>query len=232
MTTITKPLKRTPLHATLQKQGVALVEMAGWQVASQFSSVEAEVEAAKTAVALAERSAMGKVAVQSDAAAAVVANAYGVTDLGIGDGVESDGTLIYRLRHDMFLLNMAAGGEADAVAKLEAAGGDVDALVTVTDVTNGRFQYTLVGPQAALLLGRLCGLDFHNNTFPNMQAKQSSVAKTRQTILRHDIGDLPAYSLIGVGSFGQYVWETIMEAGENLGIKPMGNEAYTQLTTA
>ena len=227
---ITKPIKRTPLHAVLQKQGVAFTELAGWQVADQFSSAEAEMTAAKTAVALADQSANGKLTVQGTEAAAALSAAFKIDSLAIGEGTAVARNLVYRLRHDFFFVNTPPGFEAEAVAKLEKAAENIETLLTINDISNGRFQFQVIGPQSAALLSRLCGLDFHPAVFPDKHAKQSSVAKISQTILRHDSGELPLYSLIGAGSFGQYIWETVLEAGETLGIKLIGHSALMHLT--
>ena len=66
--------------------------------------------------------------------------------------------------------------------------------------------------------------------FPNGTAKQSSVAKTRQLIIRQDIGDLPAYVLIGARPLAAYLWETILQAGEDLGIQAIGITALESVS--
>ena len=50
------------------------------------------------------------------------------------------------------------------------------------------------------LLDMRDGLDFAEASFPNNRARQSSLAKTRQLILRRDFGALPAYTVIGARS--------------------------------
>jgi heterotetrameric sarcosine oxidase gamma subunit len=119
---------------------------------------------------------------------------------------------------------------------LEAAIATSGSFVTVTDVSHGRARLGLFGPGAALLLGRLCGLDFHDRAFPDGAARQSSVAKTTQLILRHDalLPDspgtlLPGYSVIGARSLAGYLWQTIMAAGSDLGLRPMGWRAAAVL---
>jgi sarcosine oxidase gamma subunit len=72
-------------------------------------------------------------------------------------------------------------------------------------------------------------LDFHPLAFPNGWAKQSSLAKTPQLIIRRDIGELPAFSIIGVRSFATNVWEPVIEAGYELGITPIGKAAVQAL---
>ena len=78
----------------------------------------------------------------------------------------------------------------------------------------------MIGPNSQALLSKVCGLDFHPSTFPNEAAKQSSLAKTTQLIIRRDIGELSAFSIIGSQSLGPYVWDTLMEAGREFGDCP------------
>ena len=59
-------------------------------------------------------------------------------------------------------------------------------------------------------------------------AKQSSVAKTTQLIIRRDLGEQPAYALIGGRSLAAYLWQTIMEAGQDLDIQPVGNAVLVE----
>jgi sarcosine oxidase gamma subunit len=68
----------------------------------------------------------------------------------------------------------------------------------------------------------LCGLDFHPAAFPKGSAKQSSVAKTTQLVVCHDLAETAAYSIIGGRSLAAYLWETILVAGRDLGVRPVG----------
>ena len=96
-------------------------------------------------------------------------------------------------------------------------------------VTHGQADLVLIGPFSMDLLSRLCGLDFHSKHFPNLTAKQSSVAKTRQLILRRDLGEHLAFSLIGARSLADYLWQMIFEAGQDLNIAPVGQSALQRL---
>jgi heterotetrameric sarcosine oxidase gamma subunit len=96
-------------------------------------------------------------------------------------------------------------------------------------MTHGRAELRLIGPASAELLSRLCGLDFHPSAFPNLTARQSSLAKTTQLIIREDIGALPAYSLVGARSLGAYLWLAIMQAGRDLDIGPLGQAALDRV---
>jgi heterotetrameric sarcosine oxidase gamma subunit len=218
-------IKTTPIYAALQSQGVKFTQVAGWQLPDVY---EVGVTG-RAAVALADQSANGLVSVQGAEAESVVASVLDVNGLEIGQGAESGDSQVYRLRQDMFLVSTPPGGEVSAAEKLNDVAGKALSLVTVNDVTNGRFQFHLIGPKSADLLSRISGVDFHDSQFPNLSVKQTGVAKTRQTILRHDVAGNRVYCLIGAASFGEYVWETIQEAGRPLGLALIGHTALTDM---
>lgn len=220
-----QPVKLSPIHQTAVKWQAQFEVAAGWQVAQRYQSVEAETAAAHHSVALADASANGKISVQGEQ----VGTMLQAGELAIGAGQTADFGHLYCLRANLFFVSTPPGAEITAMQSLTAAAQSRSALITVTDMTHGRAELLLVGPAAAELLGRLCGLDFHPSAFPNDTAKQSSVAKTTQLVIRRDVGDLPAYALIGARSLADYLWKTILQAGRDLGIEPVGQAALNRL---
>jgi heterotetrameric sarcosine oxidase gamma subunit len=150
--------------------------------------------------------------------------------LAIGQGTAVPEGHVYRLRADLFFVSTPPGIESDVLLPLHEASHTAGDLVTVTDITHGRAELRLVGPASAELLSRLCGLDFHPSAFPNLAARQSSLAKTTQLIIREDIGALPAYSLVGARSLGAYLWHSMMQAGRDLGLEPLGQAALDRVS--
>lgn len=251
-----EPQKLTAIHTAAQKMGAQFVDKTGWQVANVFSSSETEIAAARRRVGLADMSANGKITVEGELAEAILQSVWNIPALAIGQGAGAGDGHIYRLRADRFYISTPPGTEAEAMQTLNdlenssarPAGTEgskpidngppspsSNGLLTVTDITHGRSELLLVGPSSAELLSRLCGLDFHPSAFPNLTAKQSSVAKTSQLIIRSDLESaagavsIPAYSLIGSRSLGAYLWDTLLEAGRDLEITPLGLASLEQL---
>ncbi|RME40382.1 MAG: hypothetical protein D6796_17275 [Caldilineae bacterium] len=81
-----------------------------------------------------------------------------------------------------------------------------------TDLTHGRAVLKLRRPDAAAILSTLCGLDFHDSAFPNLQVRQTSAAKVKTLIARADEDGVPTYYLHVSRSFGQYFWDTLRDA--------------------
>lgn len=220
---MTQPIKLSPLHTTAESLGAQFTATHNWQLPAQFTDSATETAVARNNVALCDRSANHKIQIQGEEEAAFLQ----ADDLAMGAGREAEGGFLYRLRTDLFWWH--GGVEIQKPDFWEKSGFSGDAPITITDITPGHAELWLIGPHSRLLLSRLCGLDFHEHHFPNHTAKRSSVAKTTQTIIRRDQTDLPTYALIGRRSLAAYLWQTIMEAGKDLNIQPIGLDAFKQL---
>lgn len=224
------PFLTSPLEARWTALGARPASSAeGWRVPEVFTSVAAEAEAARRAVALGDQTPRGKLLVQGDEALALAQRALGVAPEAVGRMVQGDGVEASRLRRELLFVGAEPAVRARALAALQQAVAGAAGLVTVTDVTHGRFELRLVGPAAAELMSRVCSLDFDERAFPSASAKETSVARTRQLVVRSDLGDLPAFRLIGGRALGAYVWDTLMQAGRGLGIAPIGSKALGDL---
>lgn len=214
------PSRLSPLHAVAGRAGAQFVPCAGWQVAQVYTSVEEEVALARSGVGLADESANGKILIEGREAGALLG-----VELGIGGGAVLGRSRVFRLREDLFFISTPPGGEGEM---LEDLGSQVAGRhLTLTDLSHGRAELRLVGLAGPAVLGQLCGLDLAR--FPDGEARQTSVAKTAQLILRRDLGGLPAFSLIGARSLGAYLWEALLEAGRAQGIVPLGQAALCAL---
>ena len=225
MSTSKTPIRLTSLYSIAQRLGATFTEQREWYIPEVYTTLEAEVAAARERIALADEMPNGKLLVEGDQAESVLMDAFDLGSLKINEG--RDG--IYRLRNDLFFISTPPGREVSAQKKLTTAPAASEQFVTITDITHGRAEIRVVGPDSQELLSKACGLDFHASAFPNETAKQSSLAKTTQLIIRRDIGELPAFSIIGTQSLGPYVWDTMMEAGKEFGLVPIGRAALDML---
>jgi heterotetrameric sarcosine oxidase gamma subunit len=228
---MTTPTKLTPLCQIAQSLGAKFVEMGGWRFAESYTSIEAEMAAARDSVALADVTPHGKLQIEGAAALDVLRGAFSAVPESIGHGIQVEAGYLYRLRHDQFYLSTPPGGESKVFVQLEAAVVNREFFVTVTDMTHGLADIRMIGPASRAVLSQLCGLDFTDEAFPNMTAKQTSLAKTKQLILRRDFGALPTYTIIGAQSLAAYLWDVMMEAGHDFGIAPIGVAALRELET-
>ncbi|MCA1553680.1 MAG: hypothetical protein LC737_04810 [Chloroflexi bacterium] len=225
-------LRLTPIYSYALRQQTQFAHDGAWRVARSYGDVEREGHAARHAVALADESSRARVLVEGEEAEALLQHALDAPMLAINAGVRIADAYLYRLRHDLFCIRTNANGEAALVARLNDLARERAYFVTVTDMTDAWGELRLVGPRCREVLSQLCALDFAPNAFANYAAKQTSLAKTTQLIVRCDIGALPAFALIGARSFTAYVWDTLLHAGHAYGIAPVGTEAMGALLGA
>jgi heterotetrameric sarcosine oxidase gamma subunit len=226
------PIKYTPLYPIAQRLNAQFTEHRRWHVPEVYTTLEAEIAAAQNGVVLADETPNGKLVVEGAQAEDALRAAFGLPSLKVNEGQpigETDLSHIYRLRNDLFFISTPPGGETATRKTLTDTIGESEQFITVTDITHGRVEIRVIGPTSSQLLSKVCGLDFHPTEFPNHHAKQSSLAKTHQLIIRRDIGELPAFSIIGARSLGAYVWEILSEAGREFGLIPIGRAAVVAL---
>ncbi len=223
------PIKLTPLHSVSQQCNAQLIEHQGWKISQVYTTLEEELEAARQRVAIADVSPNGKIMVQGDQAYSFLAVVLGLPVVSINAGTLVMDARIYRLRNDIFFISTLPGKEEIIKENLVTATQESDQFITITDVTHGRSEIMVIGPNSQEILSKLCGLDFHPSVFPNMAAKQSGFAKTTQLIIRRDIVGLAAFSIIGARSLGEYLWHTVIEAGCEWDITLIGQLALNTL---
>lgn len=217
------PVKLSPLHETAQDLGAQFTESSGWRIPEAYSAPDAEVSTARGGVALADETANGKLQVEGQDAETV----WELQEVEIGAGVAVDSERVYRLRGDCFFVSTSPGRDI-AVRRtlMDRASGR---FVTVTNLTHAWSEIRVLGPYSPSLMSRVCGLDFSDAAFPDGAAKQTSVARTTQLVIRRDAVDLPAFSVLGARSMAAYLWEILMEAGADLQIAPVGLNAIRAL---
>ncbi len=140
-----------------------------------------------------------------------------------------------RLKAGSFQTMMAADealvltgpGQAPVVAGILAQSpGDCAHAVDVTSALAG---LKVTGPLSHRLLAFVTELDISPWEFSNMTCAQAKVAEIHGTVLRRDLGGLTSYDLYVGWEYGVYMWDALMEAGEEYGLTPFGTEAMERL---
>jgi heterotetrameric sarcosine oxidase gamma subunit len=125
--------------------------------------------------------------------------------------VNVDGGFLARLTATQFYW---FGTTHPTPATLEASFRQAGRFAHATDYSGGIAVLRAVGRATPDVLSKLCGLDFHSAHFPNLHVAQTSVAKIKALIARHDEGDTPGYSLHVDAPSGQYFWAAVLDAGQ------------------
>ena len=102
-------------------------------------------------------------------------------------------------------------GSADAVGST-VGGLDLSGYASTVDITHSRLMFRLTGAAAADVLGKICSADFTDSMTPDGAIVGGSVAGVSTDVIRDDVAGTRSYRLICDRSFGQYLFETLVDA--------------------
>ncbi len=243
-------VRRSPFHAHLAEEGAVFGEIGGWERANWyalpgqkrdyeygwgrqnwFDNAAAEHRAIRTAVGMYDMSSFGKIRVEGrdaerflnhvcGADMAVPAGRIVYTQfLNSTGGIEADVT-VTRLSETAYLVVTPAVSRPRDQAWMRR---HADAFnVVITDVTAGEGVLAVMGPRARELMVRMSPNDFSNatNPFGTMQDIEIGMGLARAHRVSY-VGELGWEIYVSAEMCG-HVFETIREAGQDLGLKLCG----------
>jgi len=145
------------------------------------------------------------------------------------DGVVMDDGVTGRLAEDRYLMSTTSSGAATVWEWLEnwLQTAHPDWQVHVTPVTTAYASINVAGPKSRELMQRVVeGGDLSTEAFGYMQVREGRIAGVADCVLWRIgfTGEL-SYELHVPASYGLHVWEELLEAGDDLGIRAFGVEA-------
>ena len=204
-----------------------------------FEHTARECQAARQAAILLDQSSFGKHLVQGrDAVAFLQRLCAGNIDVPVGKlvythmlnsrgGIETDIT-VNRLAENRFLIISSATVHPRDKAWIERhITGDES--VTLTDVTSGYTVLSLQGPRSRDILSQLTDTELSNEAFPFATSQEIDVGYARIIANRLTyVGEL-GWELHIPTEFAQGVFDAVMAAGADAGLKPAGYHALEHL---
>jgi sarcosine oxidase subunit alpha len=147
---------------------------------------------------------------------------YGV--LGTDAGRIMDDGTIARLSEETYYVTTTSTGAGAVVEWFEWWNAVWGMDVEISDVTGALAAVNVAGPRARDVMQRLTDLDVSNEGLSYLDARQARVCGVPALVLRIGfVGEL-GYELHFPSPYGEYVWDMILERGEDLGIRPFGLE--------
>ena len=108
-------------------------------------------------------------------------------------------------------------GELSEAATIMAA-VPVQGHTSVIDWSHCRALFRLTGEDAARCLEKMCGVDFADNMTPDGAVFSASIAKITGDLARDDVDRTPSYLILCDRSMGQYLYDSIIDAGNEFSI--------------
>jgi sarcosine oxidase subunit alpha len=88
----------------------------------------------------------------------------------------------------------------------------------VIGFTHGRSLFRVSGAPVTALLEKVCSLDWSDTITPDGAVVSASVALVTCDIIRSDTEGEPSYLLVCDRSYGQYLFDSLIDAGGEFGI--------------
>jgi aminomethyltransferase len=243
-------MKRTPLFAAHQKRGGKLIEFGGWEMPVHYTSITDEHLAVRSAAGIFDISHMGEVTV-SGAAAAGFLNRVMTNDIarltpGHGQytlmcnerGGVIDDLYAYCLSQGVYLLVINASRIEADVSWLQARAAECEGELRLTDASHNYAAVAVQGPRVKEFIDTaipgpsMSGMrvsrvtELKKNEVAGFSFQNGSVLVSRTGYTGED-----GFEIVGGDHSIQQVWETMLDTGSALGVKPCGLGARDTLRT-
>lgn len=229
------PVRISAMHHKHLDLGAAMVEKDGWRQPARYTTVDEELERLRARAGFSDIGPSGKLLLQGDEVDALLrAHFETVTSLEIGAVAPRSvakanapaPVVLARLARDE-VLALTGPGQAQILA--EALARAPGRCAHSVDLTSALAGVRITGPLAGLLLESITELNSSPAGFPDLRCARGKVAEVHGTLLRMDTGGLPSFDLYFGREFGEYLWDALLEAGEEYGVAPVGIESMARL---
>lgn len=229
-------LKRTPLNAEHRTAGARLVDFSGWEMPVQYSGILDEHHAVRTAVGLFDVSHMGEIEIRGPQAFQLTdyATTNAVARLAPGQAQYSallyahggfvDDILVHKVADDHYFLCVNAANQEKDYLHIRAA-NRFDAQV---DFASQRYsQLAVQGPRAQATLQKLAAVDLGAIRYYHFLDGEVAGAPAR--IARTGYTGEDGFEIYAPPAEAPRLWNRLLEAGREYGIRPCGLGARNTL---
>ncbi len=252
-------VRRTAIHDKLAEAGAFFVNGMGWEIPDWYAppGIEAKIEeyswgrqnwfeyhadehrACREDVILMDVTSMSKFLVQGRDAEKVLNNIC-ANDVAVPvgkvvytqwlnerGGMEADLT-VTRLAEDKYFIVSAGDFYGHDLVWLDKH-IPKDAHALVTDVTSGYTLMNMQGPKSRQLVSRLTSADVSKEAFPYMTAQNIDIGYAMVQVMRVTFEGELGFEFYVPAEFSAHVYEAVVEAGQDLGLRHAGFQALNSL---
>jgi len=242
-----RPERRTAMHGWHKAHGAVFMPAGHWLRPKYYGpgpeqeAIRAEVMAVREGVGLIDVSTLGKVEVFGPDAARFMDQLYtlklstmklGMTRYALmvdEAGVIIDDGVCARWAEDHFYVTTTTTGAEAIFRQMQRLIGEWNLKLDVVNRTSQLASMNIAGPLTREILQPLTDVDLSQDAFPFLGARQGRVAGVPAALFRVGfVGEL-GYEIHVPAAQARHVWEALMAAGREQGIRPFGVEAQRQL---
>jgi sarcosine oxidase subunit alpha len=231
-----EPARRSAIHARHRELGAAVRWAGEWRRAYDYGDPEGEALAVQESAGLIDVSTLGKLIVRGPDAGELLDRLYPNTMSTLKPGrvrygvllsdagrITDDGT-VCRLDEESFYVTTTSSGASAAEQGFSWWLADWRLDARLSDVTQGVCAVNLAGPRARQILARATDLDCGGDAFPYLAARHADLAGIPCLLLRIGFVGEVGYEIHCSAAHGEQLWDTLMQAGADLGVRPFGLE--------
>lgn len=236
-----EPVRYSPMQSWHENRKAKPLIAGQWIRPDHYGDPAAEVRAVREAVGIIDVTPIGKLDLRGPDVPKLLNLLYvnkwsklpiGKVRYGVmcnEDGVVMDDGVTARLGEDHYLMSTTSSGAGSVWTWIEEwlQTSHPEWQIHVTPVTTGYASINVAGPRSRELVSRLTeGVDLSADAFEYMQARTGRIAGVDDCVLMRIgfTGEL-SYELHVPASYGLHVWESLIEHGKDLGVRPFGVEA-------
>jgi aminomethyltransferase len=229
-------LRATPLNSVHRALGAKLVDFGGWEMPVQYTGILDEHHAVRTAAGLFDVSHMGEIEIHGPQAAELTdfVTTNSVARLHTGQvhysgllyphGGFVDDILVHKVADDRYFLCVNASNQEKDFEHIRS----VNHLDAQVELTSDRYaQLAVQGPKARAVLQKLTSIDlaairyywFADGTVDGAPARIAHTGYTGED----------GYEIYVAPEEAERLWERLLKAGKEFGIKPCGLGARNTL---
>lgn len=236
MSQVSVALKTTALHHTHIQMGARMVDFGGWEMPVQYSSILQEHAAVRSAVGLFDVSHMGEIEIRGADAAALTdhVTTNSVAQLRPGQAHYSallyehggfvDDILVHKIAGDHYFLCVNASNQEKDYQHIARA----NRFGATVDLASDRYsQLAIQGPLALRTLQKLTSIDLAKIRYYHFT--DGAIARAHARIARTGYTGEDGFEIYFAPEDSERVWNDILDAGQEFGIKPCGLGARNSL---
>jgi sarcosine oxidase subunit alpha len=231
-----EPAKRSSIHGRHRDLGATIMWAGDWRRAYDYGDPRGETLAVHEAAGLIDVSTLGKLIVRGPDAGELLDRLYpnrlsnlktgriryGVVTTDAGRIVD-DGT-VCRLDDDTYYVTTTSSGAGAMYEWFAWWLADWRLRVHLTDVTQGLGAVNLAGPRAREIMAEVTDLDCSPEAFTYLDGRRADVAGVPCLILRIGFVGEVGYELHFPAAHGEALWDALLDAGAEHGLRPFGLE--------
>jgi len=238
------------MHYAHDSLGAVWMDMGDWQrpryyathpAAGEKDCVSSEYHAVREAAGLIDVSTLGKLDIRGADSGKLLDKVYThrFSDLRLGrvryalmcdeGGIILDDGTISRLSGDRYFVTTTSGNLDFVHQWLEWYLVGTGWEVHIANVTAGYGAMNLAGPKSRDVLRKLTECDLNSSSFPYMACREANVKGIPAILLRIGFVGETGWEIHCPAESAEGLWRSILDAGQEFGIRPFGVEAQRLL---